>query len=168
MREISKELKEAKKELFKVSSKSVIAHAKVVGITALSCMIPITYCVCTNAAFAKVANDMTTEDNYVEEVITDNKGNEEVIYITKEKRGDNFIRVYDESTETENGYDTSYVEYSGDQVTVNTLNILDSYSVPADMLLVDGQEKQDIISTPVEDDYIADYYRDQVHPFDLG
>ena len=80
MREISKELKEAKKELFKVSSKSVIAHAIVVGITALSCMIPITYCVCTNAAFAKVANDMTTEDNYVEDEDED-KNEEEKNYI---------------------------------------------------------------------------------------
>ena len=67
MSEIKKELKEAKKELFVVSKDSVLAHAKVMGITALAALIPMSVCAGFKASAQKRLLELTTEDTYLEE-----------------------------------------------------------------------------------------------------
>lgn len=161
MSEIKKELKEAKKELFVVSKESVLAHAKVMGITALAALIPMSVCAGFKASAQKRLLELTTEDTYLEEVITDSKGNEQVNYVTKDAKEEPFVRVYKGSAKVDNGYEVTYDLYSGDQITDNTIDIITTYEVPVEKVLENAEEVHEVIGIPVDEDYmIFKTYRD--------
>ena len=153
-------LKTAKKELFIARRNCILACTKAAVIVTLAAIGPTSIVAGVGGAIAKKMKEQTKEVPYIEEVLVDSKGNEKVTEVKEDEKQESFYKVYTDCSPLDGQYVVSYELYTGDDITYENLDIVNSYEVPAYKVFeyqVSGIEKVD---QPVDKGYsIARVYR---------
>jgi hypothetical protein len=147
MKEIVRsELKETKKDLFVAKRNCVLAYTKAAAIILLCGFGPTTAVAAVGSITSKQFKEETVEVPYLEEVILDNQGNEQRADIKEGEKQSSFYKEYTDCSSLDGKYVVSYNLYTGDDVTYENVELVNTYEVPAEKvfeLSESGIEKVD-------------------------
>ncbi|MBR4830480.1 MAG: hypothetical protein IKZ96_01775 [Bacilli bacterium] len=113
-KEIKKELKEARKDLFQISTKSAIAKTKKIALKMIFFIAPATAVAAVGGYFLNIGKEATRR-YYYEKKVLDNNGNEISSELTPDVHS-NSVKLYNSCLESDEGYIKTYNTYYNDKI----------------------------------------------------